>query len=165
MRRKILVPLRGRDTIEVFLPYLDDISQPGMTIIFLVHLGASRFRELTARLLAIQSGVPFTLLVDGFEALNREAKKRSDEQQIQHAGQILRDKGVNIEIKFYSGGLRKMIRKHMQNDSIELVLSTPERNLIMRRLQNFVFALQVAKSSAAIPILLLPPNNQQRRWL
>ena len=161
MHRKLLVPLRGRDSIEEFLPYLHDISQPGMTIIFLVHLGAGRFHELTARLLAIQTGVPFTLLAEGFESHNREAKKRSDEPQIQRAGQILRDKGVSIEVKFYTGGLRKMIRKHMQNDSIELVLSSPERNLVMRRLQNFLFALQVAKSSAAI--LLLPPNNQVRR--
>ena len=30
MHRKILVPLRGRDSIAEFLPYLHDISQPGM---------------------------------------------------------------------------------------------------------------------------------------
>jgi hypothetical protein len=51
MYRKIFVVLRGRDPIENLFPYLDDISQPGMTIIFLVHLGARRFNDLNARLL------------------------------------------------------------------------------------------------------------------
>lgn len=57
MAGQILVPLSGSDRIELFLPYVKQIAQPGMKVVFLVHLGASRFKELTNQLLAIHTGI------------------------------------------------------------------------------------------------------------
>jgi hypothetical protein len=57
MPAQILVPLRGSDRIELFLPYVEQISRPGMRVVFPVRLGRSGFRELTGQLLAIHTGI------------------------------------------------------------------------------------------------------------
>jgi hypothetical protein len=57
MAGQILVPLRVSDRIALFLPYVEQIAQPGMKVVFLVHLGLSRFKELTDQLLAIHTGI------------------------------------------------------------------------------------------------------------
>ena len=58
MRCQILVPIKGRDHIEEFLPYLEDMARPDTKIVFLVHLNVDRFSELTRQLLTIQSAKP-----------------------------------------------------------------------------------------------------------
>jgi hypothetical protein len=54
---KIIVPLRGSDRIEQFLPYIEQVAQQGMKVVFLVHFGVSHFKELTDQLLAIHMGI------------------------------------------------------------------------------------------------------------
>ena len=82
---KILVPLRKSDWIGLFLPYVEQISQPGMKVVFLVQLGQSGFQELTSQLLAIHTGILSAYLPERIcEEDALVSKRRSDEQQTAH---------------------------------------------------------------------------------
>jgi len=96
---KILVPLRRSDRIELFLPCVEQISQPGMKVVFLVQLGQSGFRELTSQLLAIHTGIRSAYLPERICEEDAVAnKRRSDEQQLHVARQSLREKDVKLGI-------------------------------------------------------------------
>lgn len=37
MAAKILVPLKRHDRIEAIIPYIAQVTQPGMRVVFLIH--------------------------------------------------------------------------------------------------------------------------------
>jgi hypothetical protein len=41
MPSQILVPLKRSDRVEQFLPYIDQVAQPGIQIVFLVPYGSA----------------------------------------------------------------------------------------------------------------------------
>src|SRR5262249_31356442 len=110
---QILVPLRRSDRIEVFLPYVKQVSQPGMRVVFLVELGQSGFTELTGQLLAIHTGIRSTYLPERIcEEDVVENKGRSAEQQFHAACQSLRERGVKLEIHYYGGRLESVVQQY-----------------------------------------------------
>ncbi|MDP9131427.1 MAG: hypothetical protein M3N35_13685 [Candidatus Binatota bacterium] len=94
MRRQILVPIKGRDHIEEFLPYLEDMARSDTKIVFLVHLDVDRFSELTGQLLTIQSGKPGDFSSASVAPLDRGEPQSQLTQRLEHASRELRDHGV-----------------------------------------------------------------------
>jgi hypothetical protein len=43
MAEKILVPLKRHDRVEEMIPYIEKVTQPGTSVVFLVHHPASGF--------------------------------------------------------------------------------------------------------------------------
>lgn len=92
---QIIVPLRGSDRVELFLPYVEQIVQPGMKVGFLVPLGLSRMRELTGQLLAIHTGMQPAYLPQGIcEEDVVEYRRLSAEQRVNSACPELQARGV-----------------------------------------------------------------------
>jgi hypothetical protein len=159
MNRQVLVPLKGHDNIEEILPYLEDIARPDMTIIFLVHFGANRFTELAGQLLEIQSGTPAKFSSDtGVPQSNLT-------HRIQRASRELSDRGVHMEVKFYSGRLRPFLRQCIEGDANRPVIMRSGVNRARRWAQNLFTALRLAKPSPGIPVVLCHPSNIARRSL
>jgi hypothetical protein len=42
MAEQILVPLKRNDRVEVIIPYLEKVTQPGMRVVFLAHYPVDR---------------------------------------------------------------------------------------------------------------------------
>src|SRR5262249_53939782 len=141
------VPLKR---VEDILPYVQEVAQPEMTVIFLVHFGANRFQELSAQLLMMNTGLSAKLY--GGAGSDRQSNIG---QSIQEAAETLRERGVAIKVKFYIGSLRRLVRQCMENDPGKWVLMRPARSRILRWYHAFTTALCVAGPSARAPGFLL----------
>ena len=153
MNRQLLVPLRGGDRIEEVLPYLREIAQPGMTVVFLVHLGANRFKELAAQLISINSGLAVT-----FDSSVTPEQLTHVERGIQRAAERLRQRGVAIRVKFYSGSLRALMRQCMEDEPVKWVIMHPARSPTLRWCRAIAALLGIVGPPAPAPVLLFDPN-------
>jgi hypothetical protein len=158
MSRQLLVPLKGGDRVDDVLPYVRDVAQPGMTVVFLVHFGVNRFKEMAAQLLAINSGLPAN-----FDEGPSAAPLSNIERSIQQAGEKLRRRGVAIKVKFYTGSLRRLMRQCMDDEPVKWVIMRPARSRLRRWCHAVATALRVAGPPAPAPVELFDPNSLAQR--
>jgi len=158
VNRQILVPLRGSDHIEEILPYVRDIAQPGMTVVFLVNFCSNRFNKLAAQLLMINSGSPVN-----FDDRAGEHRLSAVERKIQQVGEQLRQRGVATRTKFYTGSLRRLVRQCAENEPVKWVIIRPARSLMLRWWHAAAAALRVTGPPTPAPVLLFDPNSVARR--
>src|SRR5262245_9564631 len=161
---KILVPSRRSDRIELFLHYVEQISQPGMRVVFLVQLGQRGFRDLTGQLLAIHTGIRSTDLPERiYQKDTVENKRQSAEQQVHAACQSLRARGVKLEIHYYGGPLQGVVQQYLKTENFQLVMMRPSSNWIADVLCKIGSVLRFLKPPVARPVLLLQPTNISER--
>lgn len=158
MSQQVLVPIKGHDNIEEILPYLEDIARPDMKIVFLVHFGTNRFAELAGQLLEIQSGLPAKFSGDA------GVPQTNFSHRIERVSRELSNRGVQIEVKFYSGRLWPILRQYSEVEGSKLVIMRPGRNRVGRGFQRLFSAL-LAKTSPTMPVVLCHPSNIARRSL
>ena len=151
MSCQVLVPIKGRDRIEELLPYLEVIAGADMKIVFLVHFGTNRFADLAGQLLEIQSGLPTSFSSSPVIPQSNLARR------IDLARQKLHVRGVRIEVKFYSGRLRPILRQYSEVEGSKLVIMRPGMNRAWRGCQKLFSALRIAKSVPSMPVLLRHP--------
>lgn len=156
MNHQLLVPIKGHDHIEELLPYLDDIARPDMKIVFLVHFGVNRFTQLAGQLLEVQSGLPANFSTD-----TRVAQSKLN-HRIDRVGRELRDRGVQIEVKFYSGRLQPILRQCIEQTNHHTVIMRPGVTRLRRWLRSLLSALRMGSSSPALPVRLCHPGNITR---
>ncbi|HET8917859.1 MAG TPA: hypothetical protein VFN58_07435 [Candidatus Binatia bacterium] len=161
---QILVLLRRSDPIELFLPYVEQISQPGMRVVFLVQLGRSGFRELSGQLSDIHAGMRSAYLPEtSCDEDAVENRIRSAEQQVNAACQSLRQRGVQLEIHSYGGPLQRVVQQYLENQNVQLVMMRPSANWVADLLRKIGSVFRFLKSPAAPPVLLLHPTNIPER--
>jgi hypothetical protein len=165
MRCQILVPIKGRDHIEEFLPYLEDMARPDTTIVFLVHVDVDRFSELTGQLLTMQSAKPGDFPSASLAPHDRGESQSKLTQRLEHASRELRDHGVQIEVKFYSGRLRPVLRQYNEVEAKSLVIMRPAINRAWRWLRSLIVVLGIARPSSAMPVRLCHPADFTSRDL
>jgi hypothetical protein len=165
MRCQILVPIKGRDHIEEFLPYLEDMARPDTKIVFLVHLDVDRFSELTGQLLTIQSAKRGDLASPFAAPHDRDEPQSNLTQRLEHARRELRDHGVQIEVKFYSGRLRPVLRQYNESEATSLVIMRPAINRARRWLRCLIATLGIARPPSAMPVSLCHPADFTSRDL
>lgn len=157
MSQRVLVPIKSCDQIEELLPHLEEIARPGMTIIFLVPLGANRFAQLAGRLLEIQSGLPASFSIDG------GTQHSYLKHQIENSSQAQLDCGARIEVKFYSGRLNPILRQCIANGSYRTMVM---RSAVIRPRGWFEIILSTLRkggSPRALPVLQCYPGNHSGR--
>ena len=161
---QILVPLRRHDRVEEFLPYVEDIAKPGMTLVFLVYLGRSGFKELTDQLLAVHTGIqPELLPATIAEGEVLENRRRSAEAQISAACRALRNRSAKIEVNVYAGRLQRIIEAYLQKQDVQFIIMRPAASRVMRYLRNCVSMSRFIKLSPVPPVLLVHPSNTAQR--
>lgn len=157
MNHQVLVPIKRCDNIEEVLPYLEHIARPDMKIVFLVHFGVNRFTELAGQILEIQSGIPAK-----FSDASGVPQARVT-HQIKRAIGALHDAGVRLEVKFYGGPLRSILRQCIEGNASQTVIMRPGVNRARRWIQSLSAALRLAKPSRDVPVVLCHPSNIARR--
>ena len=161
MAGQILVPLSGSDRIELFLPYVERIAQPGMKVVFLVHLGVSRFKELTDQLLAIHTGIqPWFLPGQRSEEGSRERCTRcSTQQRVLSACEVLRKRGVTVDVNIYAGRQRRVVREYLEKEDVHLVIMRPNMDRLTACLRKIGSLLRFFKPATVPPVRLLHPSS------
>ena len=163
MRCQILVPIKGRDHIEEFLPYLEDMARPDTKIVFLVHLNVDRFSELTRQLLTIQSAKPGDF--SGASVAPHESSEPQSNlaRRIERASRELSDHGAQIDVKFYSGRVKPILRQYNEVEATSLVIMRPAINRARRWLRSLIAALGIVRP--AMPVRLCHPADFTSRDL
>ena len=160
MPGQIIVPLRGSDRIEQFLPYIEQVVQPGMKVVFLVHVGVSRFKELTDQLLAIHTGIrPAFLPGQSSEEAVVEDVRRSTQQRVLSACEALRKKGVTIDVNIYAGRLRRVVKDYLEKEDVHLVMMRPNLDRMAGYLCKIGSVYRSFKPATVPRVLLLHPSN------
>jgi hypothetical protein len=160
MAGQLLVPLSGSDRIEQFLPYVEQIAQPGMKVVFLVHLGVSRFKELTDQLLAIHTGIrPAFLPGQSSEKGIVEYTRRSTQQRVLFAGEVLRKREVTIDVSVYAGRQRRVVREYMEQEDVHLVIMRPNMDRLTACLHKIGSLLRFFKPATVPPVRLFHPSS------
>jgi hypothetical protein len=159
MARQILVPLRGSDRIEQFLPYIEQVAQPGMRVVFLVHFGVSAFKELTDQLLAIHTGIRPAFLPGKSSIDMVENKRRSVDRQFLPACELLRQRGIRISVNVCAGRLQTVVQEYLKKEEVHLVMMRPAGNGLMGYLRKISRIPRFVKPPTVPPVLLLHPSN------
>ena len=164
MAGQILVPLRRSDRIELFLPYIEQIAQPGIKVVFLVHLGLSGFKKLAGQLLALHTAVRSAYLPERIcEEDAVENRRRFAEQQGNAACQLLRERGVKLEVHGYGGQLQTIVRQYLEKENIQLVMMRPSTNWLADSLRKIASVFRFLNPPIAPPVLLLHRINMGGR--
>jgi hypothetical protein len=156
---QIIVPLRGSDRIEQFLPYIEQVAQRGMKVVFLVHFGVSRFKELTDSLLAIHTAIEPAFLPGQSEEAVVEDARRSAQQRVLSACETLRQKGVTVGVRIYSGRLRRVVKDYLEQEDVYLVMMRPNLDRVAAYLCKIASVFRSFKPAPVPPVLLLHPSN------
>lgn len=147
MAEKILVALRSENPLGQIIPYLDNIAQPGVSVVLLIPY---RWRAL------LKSSQPGWEAVESVEEAALEWRKilkrpspeedgrRLAEHEIFLAEEALRRRGVEIVTDVYVGRLRNVIRNYMRNGDVRLVIIPNKftgrgRSLVKKTRQFFSF--------------------------
>jgi len=148
MSEQLVVAIKSYQEFEDLLPYLEDVARPDMKVIFLVSLGANRFAQLAGLLLEIQSGLPGTLYGDTVEQQSHLTHR------IKHASESLSDRGLHLELKFYSGPLRRILRQCIEGEAGQTVIMRPRVNRVTRLIKSLSAALRLGNPSRTVPVVL-----------
>jgi hypothetical protein len=158
MAGQIIVLLRGSDRVELFLPYVEQIAQPGMKVVFLVPLGLRGFKELIGQLVA--TGIRAACLPERICKEDVvEHRRLSAEQQVDSACPELRARGVKFEVHVCGGPLQRIVEDYLKKENVHLIMLRPSHSWIAEYLRKLGWVFRFLKPPVVPPVLLLHPSN------
>ena len=123
MAEKILVPLKRHDRVEDVIPYLERVTQPGMTVVFLVHHPVNGLKWLQAYCGIAQCGLDNALMLRKMvESYSVKTRRQLAQQKVFQTCQALHRLEVETAVEVYSGSLTKSLRSYTSNGDGQLVL-------------------------------------------
>jgi len=132
MANKILVPLGKNDRIGDIIPHLKEITQPGMSVVFLIQRPANGFKWLQAYCAIMQSGLEKPLAVRRMvESHSAQMNRHLAQQRVFHACEALHELGIKIAVETYTGSLRKALKSYALDGDVEFIVMRPGIGLRM----------------------------------
>ena len=161
MSKKILVPLKKHDRIEEIVPYLEEVTQPGTNVVFLIHYPVNGFKWLQAYCGIMQCGLDNALMLRKMvESYSVKTRRQLAQQKVFQTCQTLHRLGVKTTVEVYSGRI-KNLRSYVRNGDAQLVLM---RSGMGQRIRSFlrgtVSICGLFKRPSASSVLLLHPGAQ-----
>ena len=129
---KLLVTMTGHDPIKKFIPCLETLVRPGMTVIFLFQYPVDSGSYFRDHRITVESARHATAV--GRNIARRydwDAQKKLAWRVIDPAGGNLLNRGVQVEIDLYSGRLAKALENYSLDKDIRwIVTQFPRPGLI-----------------------------------
>src|SRR2546425_3279165 len=121
MAGQILIALRDQDRLGEIIPYVKEIVQPGMRVVFLVRYLMDSWMWLRDHWIDAESPRKALLAVRGIsENYSWERQKALAEKRILPACGALQGKGVNVSVDLYTGGFRGGGRRYGRHGEIQV---------------------------------------------
>ena len=155
MAKKILVPLKRGDRIEDIVPYLNQVAQPGASVVFLIHHPVNGFKWLQAYSAIMQCEINNAQAVRKMvESHSAEMNRRLAAQRVFHTCEALHQLGIKIAVEVYTGGLRKALRSYVSSGDVDLIVTRPGVGFqFMSLLQGTAAMLSIFKRPSSSPLL------------
>jgi hypothetical protein len=160
MPGQIVVPLKGSDRIQSFIPYIEQIAQPGMEVVFFVHYRVNNFYPLIQQLLAFEGGILFPAKTkDPWNSQNCAV-----EEEIRSACSALVTRGVEPRVLLYKGRLSKVINEYVPKHDVRLVMMQPNGTALTRFTRRIGGLIRLSTISAVPSVLLFQPTQTTERY-
>ena len=156
MAEKILVPLKRHDRVEDFIPYIEKVTQPGASVVFLVHHPVNNLKWLQAYCGVMECGLEKTLAMTRlFESYSMKMREQLARQKVFYTCEALHRLGVKVAVEIYTGSLRKTLSSSMFGKDVDLIVMRPA---LGRRIMNFLQGVasirDLIRRSAFSPMLV-----------
>lgn len=161
MAAKILVPLKRHDRIEEVIPYIEDLAEPGASVVFLVHRPVTGFKWLQAYCGIAQCALEKTIAVRRMiESYSVKTRMQLARLRVFQTCGALHDLGLNFTVDVYTGSLSKTLKSYANNGDMQLlVMRLGIGQRIMSALHGLGSAPSVFSRSFSSYALLVHPGK------
>jgi hypothetical protein len=171
MKKQILVALKNQDRLDQMVPYIEEIAQPGMEVIFLIRFAPSgSLKGPWNKSLALDSPeeVEFAGDLQPSRLTNRktgdvgsvEKQRLLAEQKVFLALEALLKKNVKIGVDVYTGSLSRVVNGYTRKGNVHFIMKraggTPGILELLRRTFSIYGWFDESNLS---PVLLLRPDH------
>jgi hypothetical protein len=123
MAEKILIPLRRRDRVEEVIPYIERVTRPGVSVVFLLHHPVNGLKWLQAYCGIMQCGLDNALMLRKMiESYSVKTRRQLAQQKVFQTCQALNRLGVKTAVEVYSGNLTKNLKSCLGKGDANLIL-------------------------------------------
>ena len=126
MAIKILVPLRKHDRLDEIVPYIEDVAEPGASIVFLIRHPMTGLKWLQAYAAISQCGIETPLAIRRMaESYSRRMRMQLAGQKVFSACEALHRLRVTVTVDIYAGSLSKALSSYASHENVQVVIMQP----------------------------------------
>jgi len=161
MAEKILVPLNRHDRVEEVIPYIEKVTQPGMSVVFLIHHPVNSLKWLQAYCGIMQCGLEKTMAIRRMvESYSAKMRGQLAQRKVFQTCEALHKLGVKVAVEIYAGSLSKTLRSYVLGGDVGLIVIRPGIGYrIMNFLQGIVSIRAMIRRTAFSPVFVLNPKG------
>jgi len=155
MAQKILVALKRGDRIEEVVPCLEEVTKPGMSVVFLIHHPVNGFKWLQAYSAIAECALEKTQAIRRMaESYSIKMRRQLAHQKVFHTCEVLQRIGAKVTVDVCTGSLRKTLQSHVNSGDTQLVVMRPGiRHRIMSFLRGTVSISSMFKRPSSVVLL------------
>jgi hypothetical protein len=171
MKKQILVALKNQDRLDQMVPYIEEIAQPGMEVIFLIRFspnGASKRSWDKSLPLDSLEEVEFTGDLQQSRLMNRkightcslEKQRLLAEQKVFLALEALLRRNVKIGVDVYTGSLSRVVNGYTRKGNVHFIMKRAAAASGMLEFLRRTFSIYGwFEQPSFSPVLLLRPDH------
>jgi hypothetical protein len=126
MATKILVPLKKHDRLDEIVPYIEEMAEPGASVVFLVRHPVSGFKWLQAYAAISQCGIETALVIRKMiESYSTRMRMQLARQKVFCTCETLLGLGVIVTVDIYAGSLSKTLSSYTSHENVQFVVMQP----------------------------------------
>ncbi len=157
MAAQILVPLGTTNRTDAMIPYIEKVTQPGASVVFLIHHPVNNLKWLQAYCGTMECGLEKTLAMTRmFESYSMKMREKLARQKVFNTCEALHRLGVKVAVEIYTGSLRKTLSTSVFGKDVDLIVMRPA---VGRRIMNFLQGIasvrDLIRRTASSPMLVL----------
>ena len=123
MAEKILVPLKRHDRVEEVIPYIERVTRPGVSVVFLLYHPVNGLKWLQAYCGIMQCGLDNALMLRKMvESYSVKTRRQLAQQKVFQTCQALHRLGVKTAVEVYSGNLTKNLKSYLSEGDADVIL-------------------------------------------
>ena len=122
MRGVILIAVKALEDIEEIVPKLTTTVKAGTRVVFLVRCPVSFFQLCCLNYVDLLRPGASTALAERYSP-SMEAQAQLHEPGVSAACDALSRQGVHVTVDFYTGSLRRPIKKYTARENVQLVIT------------------------------------------
>jgi len=171
MTGQILVALESQDRLDQMIPYIEEIAQPGMEVVFLVRfapMAVSRGSQDNCSTLKPLEEIRFVgeleepRFTDGKMKATRSLEDHtlSAEHKVFLALEALLKRGIEIAVDVYTGSLSRVVKSYTRKGNVRLIMKRAGKAMTTVQFLGRIFSfLGLFKQPTLSPVLLLHPDH------
>ncbi len=126
MATKIIVPLKKHDRLDEIVPYIEEVAEPGASVVFLVRHPVSGFKWLQAYAAISQCGIETALVIRRMaESYSTRMRMQLARQKVFCTCETLLRLRVIVTVDIYAGSLSKTLSSYVSHEDVQFVVMQP----------------------------------------